>query len=516
MHEIELKFQVPPDRRDEVDRFVAGRTPVRRVRLQAAYFDTADRALARAGLALRVRREGRRWVQTLKGAGQDGMTRLEHDVPLTAAAGERGALPTVDPDRHAGTEVGERLQALLKSLPDGALACAYRTDIWRRVRTARSRLGSVELAFDEGQLMAGDRRWPVCELEIEGLSGSPLAVVEAARQAVSRLGLWLDQRSKAERGDLLSRGMDSAPARRAQPVGLRSGMSPAQALREALLSCLDQVGAAASQVASGVHGAEHVHQLRVGLRRLRVALRFFRDGLPDETVATLDAGAAALSRELGAVRDGDVMAGGLAQALQSAWTDDGLPGVLPRLVPSPPAEAAAAAVRGAAAQQLLLDLLGAVQVLALPEAEAPASAPPRRLARTLARRLTHWHRSLCKEAARFDTLDVLARHAFRKRVKRLRYAIAFSVSLFKPRAVRATLRPLKRLQAHLGGLNDVAVAREACRVASDTDPGTLFMRGWLAAREVTGLQTAAPLLAAFVATPAPGRKQARRRADRKD
>src|SRR5438105_13332093 len=82
MREIELKFQVPSERRAAVDAAVAGRTPAPRLRLQAAYFDTPQRTLAQAGLALRIRHEGRHWVQTLKGAGADGLTRAEHNVML--------------------------------------------------------------------------------------------------------------------------------------------------------------------------------------------------------------------------------------------------------------------------------------------------------------------------------------------------------------------------------------------------------------------------------------------------
>src|SRR5438552_17777798 len=42
MREIELKFQVPPERRSAVDAAVAGRSPAPRTRLQAAYYDTVD------------------------------------------------------------------------------------------------------------------------------------------------------------------------------------------------------------------------------------------------------------------------------------------------------------------------------------------------------------------------------------------------------------------------------------------------------------------------------------------
>ena len=99
MHEIELKFQVPDDRRAEVDSAVAGRRPSPRTRLQASYCDTDDRRLAAAGFALRLRREGGRWVQTLKGAGVDGMTRFEHNVPRGSAR----AAPPLLPSLHCGT-----------------------------------------------------------------------------------------------------------------------------------------------------------------------------------------------------------------------------------------------------------------------------------------------------------------------------------------------------------------------------------------------------------------------------
>ena len=124
MNEVELKFQVPPLRRAAVAKAVAGRAPAPRIRLRAAYWDTPDRALAIAGFALRVRREGRLWVQTLKGAGPDGMTRLEHNVPLPFATSVE---PVADPGLHAGTPAGERLRALLAQRTGAALRSAVLT-----------------------------------------------------------------------------------------------------------------------------------------------------------------------------------------------------------------------------------------------------------------------------------------------------------------------------------------------------------------------------------------------------
>ena len=497
MLEIELKLQVPAARRDVVAREVAGRQANARLRLQAAYVDTEGRALASAGLALRLRREGRRWVQTLKGAGTDGITRLEHNVPRPGTA---AALPDVDPALHAHTPVGQRLLDVLKAAPDATLACVYRTDIRRRARTLRTRLGTLELAFDEGAILAGDQRLPITEVEIELVRGTPLAVITTARRWVARHGLWLDTRSKAERGDLLARGEAMAPERKARAVRLDDAMDVTQGRRAVLAGCLDQIVVNASQVASGAFRDEHVHQLRVGLRRLRSALRLF-DGpttapaqpatAPAQGATALAQGAAALFRQLGAARDRAAVSGPLQADLQRALASIGLDWLAPALPPGADAVDPAIAVRAPAAQAMLLDLLAAVQ----PDG-AEATAPEAPLREALARRLNRWHKQVAADAPRFAELDDTARHTLRKRVKRLRYAVEFAAALFDDGAVRRYVKPLRALQESLGALNDVAVGVAGFRSASQGDPRALFALGWLAARRERLLAECAPALRA--------------------
>ena len=534
MHEIELKFQVPAAQRAAVDRAVAGRTVQPRVRLQAAYFDTAQRALAKAKLALRVRREGRRRVQTLKGATADGMTRLEHNVALGPRPGAAAEPPQADPALHAGTPVGDRLFAALGLGTDGAdartddrahgdapagepLALLYRTDILRRAGLQRSAFGRVELAFDSGSITAGDATLAVCELEIELLAGSPLAVLDVARRWLPRFGLWLDTRSKSERGDMLARGEAVAPPRVAEAVNLTPEMSGAQALRCVLESCADQVIGNASQIASGEHADEHVHQLRIGLRRLRTALQFFDrtlDAAPAGTSSlvaadsTLAGAAATLFRRLGAARDQVVIEAGFGADLQAALQAAGVSGDGPRAPASGAEEAPHVVLREVASQGLLLDLLAATQVAdrvgvsaaiageaSMRSLAAAADGPD--LRDQLAARLNRWHRRAAADAKRYRKLDDAGRHRLRKHVKRLRYALEFSAALFPRRAVRRYLRALRAAQERLGAINDVVVAMEAFKRSCDTDPRAWFALGWLAARREVLMAQALPDLKKF-------------------
>ena len=500
MHEIELKFQVPAAQRAAVDAAVAGRSGRPRMRLQAAYFDTAGGALAAAGLALRLRREGRQWVQTLKGATDDGMTRLEHNVPRGGAS----AAPQIDPALHSGMPVGEALLGLLASAGDGTLTMLYRTDILRRTHALRVPGGRVELAFDAGSILAGERHIGVCELEIELLAGSPLAVLATARRWAPRFGLWLDTRSKAERGDLLARGEAMAPPRLGGPVTLTAAMDAASAWQVVLRSCSDQILVNASQIASGEHAPEHVHQLRVGLRRLRSAQRLF-EGLGAE--AALGDAAAALFRRLGGARDMVVIEGEFAAELIEAMRSAGVSGEVPVAVPAGDEASPAEVLREKASQMLMLDLLTAAHTpdalvapidVAIAEAtdgEAPEAMPALRDA--LAQRLNRWHRQVVADVTRFNELDDASRHQLRKRAKRLRYAAEFSGSLFERRALRRYLKVLRALQERLGALCDVMMAMQTFARTRDADPRAMFALGWLAARRKRLIADAAPELKAF-------------------
>jgi len=479
MVEIELKFQVPAASRRAVEAAVAAGDS-QRTRLQAIYFDTPDRRLAAVGLALRLRKEGRRWVQTLKAAGSDAMQRLEHNVPLVGAwAVPAGTLPGADPQRHAGTPGGELLSAALAPHDGEAtpprLAALFRTDVWRRTRTLRTTGGTVELAFDTGEIIAGERRAPVSELEIELVRGQPGAVIAVARRWVHRHALWLDVCSKAERGDRLARGVVAGPAVKAGAGQVEAALG-ADAARFAVVSgCLRQILPNASETARGHGGDEHVHQLRVGLRRLRTALRFF-EGWTTPVDSAWAARLSVLFGQLGVARDRDALAASLLPALRQA----GAP--MFDLPQAPAGPTPAELLQAPAATLLWLDLLAWLSEPP-PPAAAPSAAhsePP--LVEAVGLRLQRWHRGVVRAAPRYAGLDDVARHQLRKRVKRLRYAADFAVSLYKPKAAAIYLRALEQAQDSLGRYNDLCVGLEAYRGAVGDDPRAWFAIGWLTAR----------------------------------
>lgn len=487
--EFELKFLVPRRARAALRAALGerGAKPETR-RLVARYFDTADRRLARAGMSLRLRREGRRWVQALKAGGEAALARFEHEAVRPD--------DTLDVAVHAGTPAGDRLATFLA---DGEpLVQRYRTDIRRVTRMLRTRGATVELAFDEGRIEAQGRRWPICELEFELLSGSHATLFALAERWRARFRLVLDARSKAARGDALADDRPMLAPRRAMPAGLAREACVEEAWRAVLDECIAQVlanaiglaaalgvEAASTRTAAGSHDpdrAELVHQLRIGLRRLRVALRLFAGWVPPVPDEMGD-GARALHRVLGEARDLDVLEQVVEPALQRA----GAPG-LPAPERSGPHTTApchpAALVAGDAAQRWLLALLAwrdgldeAIVENRDAEPQAPtALAPPAR------RRLARWLRSIDADSRRFAQLDDAARHAMRRRAKRLRYASEFVGPLFAGRKMRRLLARLQAALRVLGEWNDLSMAARRYRGGPQAGARGWFAAGWIAAR----------------------------------
>ncbi|MDP3822130.1 MAG: CYTH and CHAD domain-containing protein [Burkholderiales bacterium] len=481
MVETELKFQVPAAVRERLQRALATST-ARSIALRALYFDTPDRRLARAGLALRLRKEGTHWVQTLKGHGASAMDRLEHELRLDATRGT----PRLDTARHDGTPLAHALAAALGDAA-AALTVAYETDVLRTLRLVRHQGALVEVAFDVGEIVAGANRMPVCELEFELKRGPVAALLGLVARWLPRHGLWLDVRSKAEQGDRLARGLHAGPAVQATAPKLKNDMSADAALRCIAGACLAQVLPNAADVAGGVGGPEHLHQLRVGLRRLRSALRVF--GKLSAAVDTAwEPALAALFRALGAARDRDALAESLLPELQRA----GAP--MTELLPAPGEGDPSTALRAAPANQLMLDLIGFAR--GAPDAAQLQPAAPRPdLLLLVAPRLRRMRRQLKSDAAVFANGNDAQRHRARKRLKRLRYSLEFVAGLYAPKALKRCLAEVRAAQEALGRYNDLVVAEQAFRAQLEHDPRAWFAIGWLTAQRKRQVPQAAKALA---------------------
>ena len=483
--ETELKFQIPAASRQALHKAVATTSAVT-TRLQAIYADTPARDLAGAGLALRLRKEGRVWVQTLKGRGDGLMQRLEHEVPLPPQVG----VPVLDALRHAGTPAGDKLLALLQSLKDvdsAVLQPIYCTDIRRLHRRVRHQGALIEVAYDRGHLIAGEQRVAVDEIEFELIRGPSAALLDLAQRWAQRFGLWWDVRTKSERGYRLALGLDAVPAVKSLPVSLPAGRTPEEALAQMIGSALSQALPNAAELASGTAAPEHLHQLRVALRRLRTALRVFAAWAPDPAAAlALEADWREPFGLLGAARDTDVIGTTLLPALAAAGAPP-LPAP-PRVQGPSPADL----VRGSAFNSLLLRSLALCATPPLPA----AGAAPRPTAQAAIRPL--WRR-VRRSTPGFMQASVEEQHRLRKRIKRLRYALEAVQPMLKRKAGERFLRALRRALAALGDLNDLQVADTMCRQCALHEPQAWFAVGYLAAQRQVALATAAAALARLAA-----------------
>ncbi len=483
MLEQEIKLFVPPAARAGLRASLAKLPGPRRVRMRAMYFDTPDRGLARQRAAVRLRLEGRQWVQTFKMAGADAVSRLELNHARPG--------PELDLSVYAGTPA----EAVFAQL-EQELVLRYETDVMRLVRDVRVRRTNIEIAYDVGVVKAGRFTAGIDEIEFERTAGWLDGVFHVATDWCAQHGLVLDARSKAERGDALANAeaavLAAAPgaedaviqaehARLGAPVGADKSALPAdigapEALARICLTAFDQIVRNAVLIAT-VHGdpADHVHQLRVGIRRLRSAWRFMR-GWAVMPPAAVEDGAKRYFSAFGEARDADVMNGTVLPMLERA----GMP-ALPRRAGNAPVPATAL-VADPGFQTWMIDLLHWISQPAAAPADDAAPVP---LAGLAARRLRKWHRDLVRQGEDFAALPEDEQHALRKDAKRLRYALGFVRSLFDAEHTRAYLKALARLQDLLGELNDLAVARPHFLARAPGEPAAWFAVGWIAARSET-------------------------------
>lgn len=189
--EFELKFRATPEDLQAIRSAVPGQE--RSFAMETTYYDTRDGALARRHYTLRRRMENGQSVCTLKTpAGELG----------------RGEYACVCPDIEKAIPELCKLSGvseLSDITRDGVVpVCGAR--FLRIAKTLELEGCTVELALDEGSLTGGGREIPLCEVEVELLSGSREAACAYARALAVRFGLQQEAYSKFRRALALAKG----------------------------------------------------------------------------------------------------------------------------------------------------------------------------------------------------------------------------------------------------------------------------------------------------------------------
>jgi triphosphatase len=465
-HEIELKIDMGASDisklEGEIDRcrFASGRAERRR--LLTIYFDTADHALHEAGISLRMRREKTGWLQTVKlgRTGSDGLSnRMELEAHVDADAPDLAAIPNK-----------KVRQAVKKASGDGALLRpVFETSIERTTRTLDVDGSKVELAIDEGEVRAGTRRGAIREIELELKAGSPEAILVVTEALLPGQDFDFSMRSKADHGYRLAldkRGANAEPEK-ARPLSIGSSDTVGEGFSTIVASTGQKIRANRRALLE-TEDPEAPHQLRVGLRRLRSALWALRPWFDSAALAELEKLARDTGRQVGRLRDVDVMITDLLPSAHAGASDKAGFADLEASLRAHRDEIRREIrdfLRGSDWTRLELHLavwpptLGLNEGLNVPIADASSKM----LAKA-------WKKARSR-GDKLDKLNAEELHDLRKSFKRLRYHSEFFAGLFERRDAKQFIKRLKALHDVFGSLSDVRLARNIVELAMECKLG---------------------------------------------
>lgn len=194
--ELELKLAIAPQlSADFIELMSAkGWEPSSSMMLANCYYDTPSQDLKRARIALRVRRAGSQWIQTLKTAGSV-------DANGISTRGEwEWELPSSELNTHL---VLEYLPAQIET---AALRPLFTTDFKRTTWLVDYEGASIEVALDQGEIFAAPKRVPISEVELELKVGDKSGLLALAEVLQASIDMQVSTVSKAERAQQLLDG----------------------------------------------------------------------------------------------------------------------------------------------------------------------------------------------------------------------------------------------------------------------------------------------------------------------
>ena len=487
--EIELKLRIAPEavRRLAAHPLLKGAGRPVTERLRSIYYDTPAHDLLRQGIALRVRKVGGAWVQTVKGGGAARAGLHERAESEARVAGPEPELDRIEDKTLARALNPPRIR--------DELGPVFVTEFRRNRRLLTLPGGSsVEASIDQGVIRSGKHANRLVELELELKQGDSSELYELALKLQRDVPLALENRSKAERGYALRRAEQILPVKSQAPV-LDSGMSVGDAFQAVMWTGLAHLDANESGMLAG-GDPEFLHQMRVALRRLRSALGVFSPPVSDSATEPLARELKWLASNLGPARDWDVF---ITETLPPIEGEFGAHGELRAFcmrcqnLRRRANTRARQAVRSMRYRRLMLTLAG---WLAVETREATTSDPQRdELAKPVsgfaAGVLERRYQQARRRGRRLTQRSPAELHRLRIAIKKFRYATDFFASLYESKAARDMLKQLRYLQDILGAMNDAATVAGLIRhgFAGSRGKGVLEARGillgWSRGRVVT-------------------------------
>jgi inorganic triphosphatase YgiF len=377
----------------------------------------------------------------------------------------------------------------------------FETRVHRTVYPIAKRGHIIELAIDQGKIGTGVSSLPLCELELELKRGNETDLLSLARELVHVLPAQLALKSKSERGYEFIDGKLSAPVK-AVPVDLTVCASAGDGFKKIGGACLKQIIDNEPAIIKG--DSEGVHQMRVGLRRLRAAMSLFSTLLHDPQTVAIKTELKWLTGELAPAREIEVLMNRVVKPLKKKGDArrDGVPALLHELAEKRKAalERVQNAIASARFRSLTLEVAAWLEIgnWMKPEDDlvcSPGEVPIQSFAADqLARR---W-RKVRKKGKALAQLDARSRHKLRIQVKKLRYAAEFFGDLFRGKRAskrrRKFVAVLQHLQDGLGDLNDIMVDKNLISTTGlrrqRSNPNRAFAVRLLTGREDASLDAA--------------------------
>jgi triphosphatase len=420
----------------------------------SVYFDSEDLLLRDHGLTLRVRHVGDQRIQTIKSAEHGNFERSEWEQPIESD------------QPNLALAADTPLAPLLTDKVRLALTPVFETRIERTAYRVNGGATDIAVAFDSGKIIATGSSCPVSEIELELKHGEPAELFKLARTIGDIVPVQLDVRSKSDRGfDLV----DKAAAGKAHEPALSAGMTSGRAFALIARACLGQL--LANEGAAATRDAEALHQMRIGLRRLRAAISLFFEVVTDPRVEAIKTELKWLGRELGPARDFDSFLIEALRPLRKQQANE--PGLvsISRMFQRERLKSyrrAQEAIESARFRALVLGTAEWVEAGPWSTSDDPLTVARRAMPiETLAaEELSRRRKKIGRRGTEIGELSPEELHQLRIQIKKTRYATEFFASVFPGKKAGKRCdkfrSALKQLQNCLGSFNDIMIRKALC------------------------------------------------------